>query len=347
MRRWIFPVLILALSFQLKAGSELSPAFRVLAAVEETPPASSENERATDRGESSKGTWREVKEVLDFPLFEVNKTKVNGMGLIQLLALLIGAWWLSKTLRGMLRRFGDRQNAVSKTSLYTVERIIHYAILTAGILMGLGTLGLNFTKLAVFASAVGVGLGFGLQTIFSNFVAGLIVLFEKSLNIGDYIELQSGVTGEVKEINMRSTLITTNDNIDILVPNSEFVTTQVTNWTLREAFRRIHVPFGVAYGTDKDLVRKAVLESALRVPGILTKSEKRKPQVWLTNFGDSSLDFELVVWLTPEAVKSPGAIHAEILWEIETDLRRYDIEIPFPQRDLHIRSGLPKPGNGS
>lgn len=286
------------------------------------------------------GWWQKVTSAFRYTLFEVNETPVNGLGLLNLLLLLFGAWFLSRILRRMLRRFGTKQNAVSKTSLYTVERIIHYLILTIGIVLGLSALGLNFTKLAVFASAIGVGLGFGLQNIFSNFVAGLIVLFEKSLNIGDFIELQSGVTGEVKEINMRSTLITTNDNVDILVPNSEFVTTQVTNWTLREAYRRIHVPFGVAYGTDKELVRKAVLESASRISGLLMTPKKRAPQVWLTNFGESSLDFELVAWLTPESVMRPGAIHAEILWEIESDLRKYKIEIPFPQRDLHIRSGL-------
>ncbi|MGJ8643427.1 MAG: mechanosensitive ion channel family protein [Luteolibacter sp.] len=282
--------------------------------------------------------WNGLVYFFNYQLFELNKTPVNGAGILQLILLLFGAWWLSKIIRGMLRRFGAKQKAVSKTSLYTLERIAHYVILAAGILLGLSSLGLDFSNFAIFASAIGVGLGFGLQNIFSNFVAGLIVLFEKSLNIGDFIELESGLTGEVREINMRSVLITTNDNVDILVPNSEFVTTRVTNWTLREANRRIHVGFGVAYGTDKELVRSAVLESAGRVKGVLVSPEKRRPQVWLTNFGDSSLDFELVAWLTPEAVKRPGSIHAELLWEIETDLTKHGIEIPFPQQDLHIRS---------
>ena len=174
----------------------------------------------------------------------------------------------------------------------------------------------------------------------SNFVAGLIILFEKSLKVGDFVELESGVTGEVKEINMRSTLITTNHNIDILVPNSEFVGGRVINWTLREAYRRTHVPFGVAYGTDKELVRKAALEAADNVQWTLTTSKARKPQVWFVEFGDSSLNFELVVWLTPDAVKRPGAVMAAYLWEIETKLNEYGIEVPFPQRDLHLRSAF-------
>ena len=170
-------------------------------------------------------------------------------------------------------------------------RLFHYAILTIGIVVALSSIGLDFTKLTLFVSALGVGLGFGLQAIFSNFVAGLIVLFEKSLKVGDFVELESGVTGEVREINIRSTLITTNDNIDILVPNSEFVGGRVTNWTLREVFRRLRVPFGVAYGTDKDLVKKAALEAAAAVPFTLMNSPNRQPQVWLVAFGDSSLNF--------------------------------------------------------
>jgi small-conductance mechanosensitive channel len=157
------------------------------------------------------------------------------------------------------------------------------------------------------------------------------------------VELESGVYGEVREINMRSTLITTNDNVDILVPNSEFVSGRVTNWTLREAYRRIRVPFGVAYGSDKELVKKAALEAADRVSWTLRSSPKRMPNVLLVSFGESSLDFELIVWLTSEAVKRPLVVNAAYLWEIETSLRQYQIEIPFPQRDLHLRSGFQEP----
>ena len=197
-----------------------------------------------------------------------------------------------------------------------------------------------------FFSWTVIALFLGLQAVFSNFVAGLIILFEKSLKVGDFVELQSGITGEVKEINMRSTLVTTNDNVDILVPNSDFINQVVTNWTLREAYRRIHVPFGVAYGTDKDLVRKAVLEAADAVRWTLKESRRRAPQVWFVNFGESSLDFELVVWLIPEAVKRPSAVQATYLWEIESKLHEYGIEVPFPQRDLHLRSGFNPSGPG-
>jgi len=146
------------------------------------------------------------------------------------------------------------------------------------------------------------------------------------------------VTGLVNEINIRSTVITTNDNVDILVPNEEFIKAQVINWTLREARRRTHIKFGVAYGTDKDLVRQAGMEAAAEVKWTLENMGPRMPQVWLVGFGDSSLDFELVVWLTEEAVKKPAKVVADYNWAIHSALERHGIEIPFPQQDLHVKS---------
>jgi len=168
-------------------------------------------------------------------------------------------------------------------------------------------------------------------------VCGLILLFERTIKVGDYIELASGITGEVRDINIRSTIVTTNDNVDIVVPNSELVSASVTNWTMREAVRRVRIPFGVAYGSDKDRVRLAALEAAAVVPHTL-KADGRDPEVWLVGFGDSSLNFELIVWLTAAAVKRPARIAADYNWQLETALRNHGIEIPFPQRDIHVRS---------
>ena len=278
--------------------------------------------------------------LLGATLFEINETPVTTLGLLRVALILTIAMWASRIIRRGIHHVGEKRGTLNQSSLYTFGRLIHYLVLAIGIIIGLSSIGIDFTKFALFASALGVGIGFGLQTLISNFVAGLIILFEKSLKVGDFVELESGVTGEVREINMRSTLITTNDNVDILVPNSEFVGGRVTNWTLREAHRRVRIPFGVAYGTDKDKVRKAVLEAAENVQWTLKNVKARKPQVWFVEFGDSSLNFELVVWLTPEAVKRPGAVTATYLWEIDTKLREYHIEVPFPQRDLHLRSAF-------
>jgi small-conductance mechanosensitive channel len=162
------------------------------------------------------------------------------------------------------------------------------------------------------------------------------------------VDLQSGVMGRVTEINLRYTRVTTSDLIDIIVPNSEFITGRVVNWTLGERSRRIHVPFGVAYGTDKELVREAGIAAAAGITGAV-QEPGREPDVWLVGFGDNSLNFELVVWVGPSTITSPGKTQATFLWAIEDELRKRNIEIPFPQRDLHIRSGtlavrLDKPG---
>ena len=282
--------------------------------------------------------WSSLTSWLTTPLFEIGDVAVTSMGLLRLVAIVAIAWWVSRLAQVASGRMAARHPSFNRASLYALNRLVHYALLALGFAIGLSSVGIDLSKFALFASALGVGVGFGLQNLISNFVAGLMLLFEKSLKVGDFIELESGIVGEVREINFRSTLVTTNDNIDIVVPNSAFVNAPVRNWTMRDVQRRIHVPFGVAYGSDKDLVRKAVLEAAGSVRHTLTEVEARLPQVWLTAFGDSSLNFELIVWLRPESVKRPGAVQADYLWAIETALRKYELEIPFPQRDLHIRS---------
>jgi small-conductance mechanosensitive channel len=282
--------------------------------------------------------WGSLVAWLTRPLFEIGGIAVTASGIFRLVLILVAAWWISKLAQAALGRIAERRPNFNSASLYALNRLLHYAVLTLGFAVALSSLGLDLDKFALFASALGVGVGFGLQNMVSNFVAGLMLLFEKTLKVGDFIELESGITGEVREINFRSTVITTNDNVDIVVPNSAFVQGHVMNWTMRDANRRVHVPFGVAYGSDKELVRKAALEAAAAVGHTLADDEKRKPQVWLVAFGDSSLNFELVVWLSQEAVKRPGVVKADYLWAIETALGRHGIEIPFPQRDLHIRS---------
>jgi len=293
------------------------------------------------RFEANGISWQAISDWQTMSLFNLGGAPVTTMGLVRLVAIVLVTWWLSRLAQATITRISAFRPNFSGAALYTLNRLVNYTVLTIGFFVAIASIGIDLSKLALFASALGVGIGFGLQNIISNFVAGLVLLFEKSLKVGDFIDLPTGISGEVREISFRSTLVTTNDNVDIVVPNSEFVNGHVMNWTMREVNRRIHVPFGVAYGSDKDLVRKAVLEAAETVRHTL-EDDKRKPQVWLTAFGDSSLNFELIVWLKPEAVKRPGAVKAEYLWAIETALNNYHIEIPFPQRDLHVRSWSPQ-----
>lgn len=291
--------------------------------------------------------WFEVSERMTTSLFKLGDTPVTALGLIWVAVILFIAWWISYGLRRALGRLGETHEGINQAALYTVARLSHYAIITVGFMVGLSSIGLDFTNFALVAGAIGIGIGFGLQSIVSNFVSGLILLFERNMKVGDFIELDSGVAGEVREINVRSTLINTNDNVDVVVPNSEFMNTKVTNWTLLEEYRRIHIAFKVAYDSDPDLVEKVALEAAQTVPHTL---QGRNASVWLVNFGDSGLEYELVVWVAPQAVKRPGATAAAYKRAIAMALRRHGIEIPLPQRDLRLRNGFeglqgnPRPG---
>ena len=264
--------------------------------------------------------------------------QVSVGGLIGAALSLVAVWVLALLMRRSLAQRAASREAAGRAAFYTLSRLASYALYGIGFMIALGFLGIETSRFAMLAGAIGVGLGFGLQAIFSNFVSGIILLFERSLRVGDFVELSSGLHGEVRDINIRSTLISTNDNVDILVPNSEFVTGRVVNWTLSDLSRRIRIPFGIAYGSDKELVKKAALEAAAEVPFTLAQDGPRRPRVWLVGFGDSSLNFELVVWLTPEATKRPSAVKAAYFWALETALRSHGLEVPFPQRDLHLRS---------
>ncbi len=286
-----------------------------------------------------KGGWEQGRSWFTYTLFEISDTPVTPAGLFRVVLILFVAWWFSFFLRSGLRRLGERTQGANKASLWSLGRVLHYVILFIGLLIGLSSIGIDFTKFALLVSALGVGIGFGLQNIVNDVVSGLIILFERSLKIGDFVELESGVFGEVREINIRSTRINTNDNVDILVPNSEFVNGRVTNLTLQEELMRVRISFGVAYGSDKEKVKRAALKAAGLVPFTLDKPGYA-PSVFMTGFGDSSLDFQLLVWIVPDAVRTPGKVQSAYLWELETQLVEHGIEIPFPQRDLHLRSGF-------
>lgn len=273
-----------------------------------------------------------------FKLFYIGETPVTPGSLVKFVLIVVFGFLLSWLIRRLLLRIQRRREQIAESSsYYTLGRILHYLIMTIALLVAFTSLGLDTGSLTLIAGALSVGVGFGLQSIVSNFLSGLILLFEGSLRVGDFIELDSGVTGVVKEISTRYTRINTNDNVDVVVPNSELVSYKLTNWTLREPVVRVRIPFGVAYGTDKELVRKAALEAADEVPFTMKIMPGRKPDVLLVNFGDSSLDFQLRVWVAREGVHRPARVKSAYYWALETKFREYGIQIPFPQRDLHMR----------
>ncbi|WP_133477731.1 mechanosensitive ion channel family protein [Cognatilysobacter segetis] len=281
--------------------------------------------------------WLGVQPFLDYELVHVAGLELTVGDLASALLLLVAFFVVARMAGRALARYGQREG-VDPASVYTVSRVARYALLVIGFLVALEVAGIPVSKFAVFASAVGVGLGFGLQAIFNNFISGLILLFDRSIKIGDFVELESGVHGVVRDIKIRATRISTNDNLNILVPNSEFVSGRVVNWTLLEASRRMRIPFGIAYGTDKELVKKAAIEAACEVPFTLEQEGPRGPQVWLVEFAESRMEFELIVWVNADATKRPSTVKAAYNWALHTALQRHGIAIPFPQRDLHLRS---------
>ncbi|WP_339669869.1 mechanosensitive ion channel domain-containing protein [Dasania marina] len=271
------------------------------------------------------------------PLLHVGNYTLVTSQLLTFIVMLVITYIAAKIINKVFHRLTHKDSSMTVAHLYIIGRFAQYSIYVVGFVLAVSALGIDMSKLALMASALGVGIGLGLQGIVNNFVSGLAILLERSLKVGDFIELDTGLTGEVIEIHMRATLIRTNDNVDILIPNAELTNGKVINWTLEESVRRFRIPFGVAYGSDKDVVKKAVLEAASSVQYTLD-NEGREPIVWMTGFGDSSLNFTLGVWVTAEQVKRPTALTSDYLWAIDDALRKYKIEIPFPQRDLHIRS---------
>jgi small-conductance mechanosensitive channel len=210
-------------------------------------------------------------------------------------------------------------------------------VLVVGIFIVLENTGIHLGALTVFAGAVGVGVGFGLQNIASNFISGLVILAERPITIGDRIEV-AGVAGQVQQIRARSTVIRTNDNITMIVPNTKFIDSPVTNWTYGDPRVRFRIPVGVAYGSDVSKVTEALLAAGRENPNTL---KEPAPSVYLQKFGESSIDFELVVW-SSEMSYRPRRYRSDLNFAVEQKLREAGIEIAFPQRDLHIRDGVLK-----
>ncbi len=270
--------------------------------------------------------------------------RITVTGVLGLLLIAALAWWFARWTEYAVRRVVANRSAGGDEFpvAYTVARLTRYIVWALALTVGLQSLGLDLSSFALIGGALGVGIGFGLQNVVSNFISGVILLVDRSLKIGDFVELESGVRGQVMEVSLRCTRIMTNDLVDILVPNSEFVNGRVTNWTYDEFSRRLRIPFGVAYGSDKALVREAGLAAAALVPGVTRNDPQRATEVWLVGFGDSSLNFELLIWLDYERLKRPSATQAKIYWALDDELAARNIEIPFPQRDLHVRSGTLK-----
>ncbi|MEO0556047.1 MAG: mechanosensitive ion channel domain-containing protein [Bacteroidota bacterium] len=220
-------------------------------------------------------------------------------------------------------------------TVQSVTTITRYLILTIGFFIIIQTAGIDLSTLSILAGALGVGIGFGLQNITNNFISGLIILFEQPIKVGDRIEVGE-IKGDVMKISARATNVLTNDNISVIVPNSEFISSTVINWSHNDRNVSFRFPVGVSYKEDPRIIKKILLEVANENSGVL---KKPPPDVLFDEFGESSLNFNLRVWTT-DYINRPNILKSQLYYAIFKKFRESNVEIPFPQRDLNLKSGF-------
>jgi len=291
---------------------------------------------------------RDLLSLLNYPIFTLSGTTVTPITIALILALSLLLVWLSgRAKRLLVHRLlaRTRMDIGARQPIGTISR---YIVLFLGFLIILQTVGINLTALTVLAGAVGVGIGFGMQNIANNFISGLIILFERPIKVGDRVEVDD-VSGDVKKIGARSTVILTNDNVSIIVPNSKFISETVVNWSLANNIVRFKIPVTVSSDCDIDFVMNSLLEIAKENEAVL---EDPAPSVRLTELASDGLTFELRAW-SSISLHRPQLLKSDVNLEIVKKFRAGNVEMPYPQRDLRIRDAkelvdaLKKTGNGS
>ena len=273
-----------------------------------------------------------IKEFLDIPI-EVGSIHITLWSIIILVVLSFLLIYITAKLKKWIVYKLLEHSKIDIGVRIAVGTIVRYVILVIGFIVLLQTVGIDLSALTILAGALGVGIGFGLQNITNNFVSGIIILFERPIKVGDRIEV-GDVYGDVVNISMRSTTVVTNDNIAIIVPNSDFISTKVINWSYTDRNVRFKIPVGVSYNEDPVKVKNLLLKVAEENDAVL---KHPKPDVLFSEFADSSLNFELRVW-TLEYINKPNILKSDLYFEIFRKFKENEIEIPFPQRDLHIKN---------
>ena len=280
-------------------------------------------------------SWEEILDILGKKLVSLGDVTITPAILITVVLIMLGAFWVSRLSQRMLRRNVFRRMHLNIGTQATICRILHYIIMLLGAFIAIQQAGIDLTALAAVSAVLMVGIGLGLQNITSNFISALILLFERPVQVGDFVEV-SGVQGNIRRIKARSSVVETLDNVSIIVPNSNFISENVTNWSYRDSKVRIHVSVGVSYGSDVDLVAETLLQVGRAHPEVLDSPE---PKIQFLEFGDSSLNFDLLVWI--EDSPRQYFVRSDLNFAIVKAFREQDITIPFPQRDLHVQSVVP------
>jgi small-conductance mechanosensitive channel len=283
--------------------------------------------------ESIKYFFYSIKEFLNVPITKLGSSEITLWTIVYLVFLVFILFYVTAKLRRWIVYKLLSKSKIDLGVRVAVGTIIRYIILAIGFIIVLQTVGIDLSAITILAGALGVGIGFGLQNITNNFVSGIVILFERPIKVGDRIEV-GNVSGDVIRISMRSTTIVTNDNISIIVPNSEFISSTVINWSHIDRNIRLNFPVGVSYKEDPEKIRKILLEVAYENEGVL---KEPTPDVLFDNYGESSLNFNLRLW-TREYINRPGVLKSQIYYEVFKKFKENNIEIPYPQRDLHIKN---------
>ena len=273
-----------------------------------------------------------AKEILGYQLFHLGGSAFTVGTIIYILVSSVLLVFLSGRLKkwmiaGPLAKIDSSLG--TRTALGTM---IRYFFVLIGVVVIIQSAGINLSSLTILAGAFGIGIGFGLQNITNNLVCGLVILIERPIKVGDRIEVGE-VIGEVKIISPRATTVQSNDNISYIIPNADFITSRVINWSHSDLNVRLHVPVGVSYGSDPGQVKQLLLSAAALHHGVL---KEPAPDVIFTGYGESSLNFELRIWTT-DFIRQPLILKSDLYFAIWDIFQEHRIEIPFPQRDIHIK----------
>lgn len=272
---------------------------------------------------------------LNFPLLTFGKTTISLWIILFNVSIIIGFLVISMRMRNWLIGSLSKRPGFNISNWRAAITLSYYVLLIFGLIGILQSSGLDLSFFTVLTGAVGIGVGFGLQTIFSNFISGIIILLEKPLKLGDRIEV-GDVSGNVQNISVRATTIITNDNVAIIVPNSDFISKQVINWSHSGNNIRLSISVGVAYDSDPDIVKKILLEVAELETGVL---KNPPPQVRLSEFGENGLIFTLLVWTTDYSDRK-GVLKSQLNFGVLKAFNAAGIRIPFPQREMRVLENL-------
>lgn len=274
-------------------------------------------------------------EILNLELFKIGNTQFSLKTILFILFSLTLLSFVAGKIKKIIGKKVLVKYGIEPGTSISIASMIQYLILILGTMVILQSAGIDLSTLGFLVGALGIGIGFGLQNITSNFISGIIILIERPIKVGDRIDL-GNLEGNVVKISTRATTVVTNDNINVIVPNSEFINNKVINWSFADRKVRLNIPVGVSYNENPEQIRKILIEVANENESIL---KDPKPDVLFVEYGDSSLNFNLIVW-TKDYIDKPIVLKSQINYAIFEKFKEHQIEIPFPQRDIHIRSGL-------